>query len=169
MRTSSLVRFNFAFAHCVLEPHFHHDAAVEFEFSSELCEDPTSAAYLMGTDAVAVRLFMEREVGEWLANRILIWDQEADKFRGVPIAHEPGRVMPPLPEALWSVRPTIEALTFTLAHIAMAALAHSNDVTAQPERLVVFETSRTAGVLLQHQIVAAAAHPAALAHRFPLS
>jgi hypothetical protein len=169
MRTSSLVRFNFALAHGVLVPHFHHNAAVEFEFSSELCEDPASDAYFMGADAVAVRLFMEREVGEWLTNRVLLWDQEASAFSGVPLKHEPGYVVPLLPEVLWSVRPTIEAITFSLAHIAMSALAHVNDDTVQPERLAVFESSRTAGVLVQHQIVAASAHPAASAYRVPLS
>jgi hypothetical protein len=153
MRSCVLTKVKFSFGHFVTDPHFHPDAAVELLISSEMCIEPDHPLHMMGADGVAVRFCLERLLAERLAGRLVIWDQELDAARAMPLQRRTiGIVAPVLVETVWPVRPTIETVTMFVALMCVEAVAAANDPTARIEEIRMFETERTAGVVRTEEL-----------------
>jgi hypothetical protein len=152
MRTSVLVRVQFPFGHFVIDPHFHPGALVEVLVSSELCIDPGHELHMIGVDGVAVRRMLEHGIGAHLAGRMLVWADELEKSQSMSLDVPKGLVAPALVETVWSVRPTVEAVSMLVASMCAHALRATGDPTARIEEVRVFETERTGSVFLAHQL-----------------
>ena len=137
---------NVPFAHHVIVPHVHIEAAVTVDLHAAI-DWSASDEHLMSVDAVGIRHHLETRLGELIAGRMLIWQQEV----GVDTRHPDlpkGMAHIQFAETITPCRPTIEALTLLTAAVVQEAvdLLHPDgEVAVAGIRFA--ESSRTAGVL----------------------
>lgn len=124
MRSHSRMTIHVAFGHYVFNAHYHTDAYLTVDVSSDLCTDPTDDQYLMGFNATIVRHAIEHELAKTLCGRLLVWEQELDAYHADSSCDiQEGYVLPYSKLTVWTHRPTIEIVAVRLAVMIRDSLA----------------------------------------------
>jgi hypothetical protein len=152
LRPTARVVLRFGFGHHVIDPHYHHEGTVTFEFAGPVVTDPDAPNYAMGADAAAVARSLDALIREHLAGRML-FNGACPPPTSFTVADK-GFVLPRLAVTECALPPTIEVVTCILARMGVMSLP----ADATPVSIEFFESERT-GVRFAgaDQVLAAAA------------
>lgn len=134
---------SFQSGHVIINPHVH-DYSIEVAVSREMSGD-------MGVNVLVLRDIIN-DIGSVVAHRMVAWKDEDPRVLGMQCDVPKGIIIPEkIPYLWWSVRPTIENLTFWFTQEIHKALQEI-DPHAFIEQVQLRETSRTGCFVSGHSI-----------------